>query len=685
MKALYSRATFACFSFFLCCLSDVASGLADSPKGTMSDGVFADSREFPGTTREYSVYVPPTYDADMPASLAVFMDGKNYAKPDGHFDATSVIDELIAEGAMPTTVCVFVNPGTIKGTRADASDRSNRSFEYDSLGNRYSEFLINEFLPVALEGLNVSSDPSQRALVGISSGGICAFTTAWERPDQFGKVMSHIGSFTNIRGGWAYPGLVRKTKGDLKAIKVYQQEGKDDLNNLFGNWPLGNQDLAAALSYAGYHHKLVMTEGGHTGQFAGQEFSDAMRWLWDDESVSDVAVDQQTNPPWQPHPDAITRDGVPQGTVTKMDPLESKIFPGTIRNWSVYVPAQYKPAENEGDQRAALMVFQDGLRFADTQQRWRVPIVFDNLIAAGDMPPTIAVFINPGNDKNKGDNRRPSNRSFEYDGLGDRYSRMLLEEILPIVESKYTLTNDPTGRAIGGSSSGGICAFTAAWERPDQFGKVYSSVGSFTNIRGGDVYPSLIRKTERKPIRVYLADTSGDLDNAFGSWPIANQSMASVLGYMGYDVRLDWAEGYKHGPDYGGLRFPDAMKWLWRSEIPTPEIDMRGDLRGDLTLLNLLIPGQGWQVVAEGLGFADAPASDDQGNFYFCDMKAPAIFRIDAASGVKTVLAAEAVSGLEFGPDGQLYGCQGVKNVSSRSIPKRGRCVRWPPESLPTT
>ncbi len=177
--------------------------------------------------------------------------------------------------------------------------------------------------------------------------------------------------------------------------------------------------------------------------------------------------------------------------------------------------------------------------------------------------------------------------------------RFLLEEILPEVEKKYRISSAPEMRAIGGSSSGAICAFTAAWERTDQFRKVYSSVGSFTNLRGGNVYPSLVRKTEPKPIRIYMADTSGDVDNQFGSWPWSNQLMASALTYMGYDVRFDWVEGYAHNADYGGSRFPEAMTWLWRKEKHVPVLDTKGDLGGDLTLLKLLIPGESWELVAE--------------------------------------------------------------------------------------
>ncbi|MBL8829761.1 MAG: esterase family protein [Planctomycetaceae bacterium] len=253
------------------------------PQGKVTPGVFAESTIYPGTRRDYSVYVPAQYDAQKPACLMVFMDGGGYAKVDGAFRVPVVFDNLIHQGAMPVTVAVFVSPGTIPATKPGAKDRSNRSFEYDSLGDRYARFLVEDFLPVATKGLNISTDPRQRAVCGISSGGICAFTAAWERPDQFGKVLSHIGSFTNIRGGWAYPGLVRKTKASPKPIKVYMQDGKDDLNNLFGNWPLANEDLAAALRFAGYEHQFVMTDGGHSGAWGGDQLHKALRWLWSDQ------------------------------------------------------------------------------------------------------------------------------------------------------------------------------------------------------------------------------------------------------------------------------------------------------------------------------------------------------------------------------------------------------------------
>ena len=631
------------------------------PQGTLTKGVFDESQIYPGTTRDYSVYVPAQYKADEPASLMVFMDGSGYANPQGAFRVPIVFDNLIHQQAMPVTIAVFVNPGTIKATLEGAKDRSNRSFEYDSLGDTYSTFLIDEFLPVALKDLNVSLDPAQRAVCGISSSGICAFTVAWERPDQFGKVLSHIGSFTNIRGGWAYPGLGRKTHKAPKPIKVYLQEGRDDLNNLHGNWPLGNKDLAQALQFAGYTYKLVMTDGGHSGKWGGQELPNALRWLWDDNARSDDMPIVNTKPDWKPHPDAVAKEGIPQGTVEQMPAFESKIFENTTRDWAIYVPAQYK-----ADQPAALMVFQDGHSYQDVRGRFRVPVVFDNLIASGEMPVTIAVFINPGHDVSKGKPENPwrsSNRSFEYDSLGNRYARFLLEEIIPEVKKRYSISDDPQMRAICGASSGGICAFTVAWERPDDFRKVLSTIGSFTNLRGGNVYPALIRKSEPKPLRIFLADTSGDVDNAFGSWWWANQKMASALQYMGYDVRFDQAEGYAHNADHGGALFPDAVRWLWRTEKHTPIIDTRGDLGGDLTLLNLLIPGENWQVVADDLGFADALCADKAGNLYFCDMRAPAVVRINAADGSKTEICKESVSGLEFSADGSLlYACQGSKS-----------------------
>lgn len=260
-------------------------------------------------------------------------------------------------------------------------------------------------------------------------------------------------------------------------------------------------------------------------------------------------------------PDHEEKAGVPRGVVTKMEPWQSKIFPNTTREWWLYVPAQYNSAIP-----AAVMVFQDGHDYVGLKGNWRVPIVFDNLIARGELPPIIAVFINPGHDPAKGEAKSPwsvSNRSFEYDSLGDRYAHFIIDEILPEVAKTYNLSKDPVQRAICGASSGGICAFTVAWERPDQFRKVLSTIGSFVNLRGGNAYPSLIRKTEAKPLRVFLQDGENDLDNPFGNWPLANKQMHAALKYMKYDERFELGDG-QHNSKHGGAIFPDAVKWLWR-------------------------------------------------------------------------------------------------------------------------
>jgi enterochelin esterase family protein len=264
---------------------------------------------------------------------------------------------------------------------------------------------------------------------------------------------------------------------------------------------------------------------------------------------------------YQLGPDSLVQEGVPQGTVTKRLWKSEKIYPGTMRDYWVYVPKQY-----DSSQPANVMIFQDGGGYVDPQGQFRAGVVFDNLIHKKEMPVTIGIFINPGVIPAAQGGRKPrQNRSFEYDSLGDQYARFLLEEILPEIGKEYKLTGEASGRAIGGISSGGICAWTAAWERPDAFGKVLSHVGSFTNIRGGHVYPALIRKTEHKPIRVFLQDGSGDLDNVHGSWPLANQEMAAALKFSKYDYRFEFGDGGHNGKQ-GGALLPDSLRWLWRTE-----------------------------------------------------------------------------------------------------------------------
>src|SRR5262245_21670066 len=178
---------------------------------------------------------------------------------------------------MPVTVCVFINPGTFPPRAPGAKARSNRSFEYDTLSDQYAKFLEKEILPEVEKKWKLRHDAAARGIGGASSGGICAFTVAWERPDLFSKVLSHIGSFTNIRGGDRYPGIIRKAA--KKDIRVFLQDGSNDLNNDAGNWYLANLQMESALKYKGYDHKAVWGDGGHTGKHGGAILPDSLRWL----------------------------------------------------------------------------------------------------------------------------------------------------------------------------------------------------------------------------------------------------------------------------------------------------------------------------------------------------------------------------------------------------------------------
>lgn len=251
------------------------------PRGEVRSGKFTSSRIFPGTTRDYYVYVPKQYDPARPACLMVFFDGAGFFRADGQFRVPVVFDNLIAKREMPVTIAVGVTPGMVPAAESGAKDRNNRSFEYDSLGDTNARFLLEELLPAVTQGLNLTADPAGRAIVGNSSGAIAAFTVAWERPDAFRKVISHIGSYTNIRGGFAYAAMVRQTK-PAKPLRIFLQDGRNDLDNLHGNWPLANQELATALQYAGYDHRFVIGDGAHSGKHGGAIFPDTLRWLWRD-------------------------------------------------------------------------------------------------------------------------------------------------------------------------------------------------------------------------------------------------------------------------------------------------------------------------------------------------------------------------------------------------------------------
>jgi enterochelin esterase-like enzyme len=251
-------------------------------------------------------------------------------------------------------------------------------------------------------------------------------------------------------------------------------------------------------------------------------------------------------------PDSSPQAGVPRGTILDHELTASSVFPGTSRRYWVYVPAQYTASEP-----ASLMVFQDGHRYIDPDDEMRVPVVFDNLIHRGEMPVTIGVFVDPG---------EPENRNAEYDALSDAYATFLLTEVLPNVQDSYLIADDPDQWAIGGASSGGSCAFTVAWMRPDRFRRVLSFLGSFAQIEGGNRYPELIRDTPKKALRVFLQAATRDLnwDAAELNWFSANLRVAAALAERGYDFRLVLGDG-GHDPNHGGAILPDALRWLWRT------------------------------------------------------------------------------------------------------------------------
>jgi enterochelin esterase family protein len=295
---------------------------------------------------------------------------------------------------------------------------------------------------------------------------------------------------------------------------------------------------------------------GGTGLFAAAarwSNGTAVRWRYELDGQRLGGGQSET---YLAHPDSRERAGVPKGTLLPQEPWRSQVFANTVRDWSIYLPP------GDASEPAAVMVFQDGVR----QYQQFVPTVFDNLIAAGDLPPTVGVFLNPGIFADT----TVSNRSFEYDTLSDQYTRFLLDEILPAVERQRRLRQDAAGRAICGLSSGGICAFTVAWQRPDQFHKVLSHVGSFTNIAsgptmrdGGHNYPFLIRRVPPKPIRVHLQDGENDLNVPAGNWWLANLQMVDALRFAGYDHTFVSGHGF-HSLDHGRAVFPDSLRWLWR-------------------------------------------------------------------------------------------------------------------------
>jgi sugar lactone lactonase YvrE/enterochelin esterase-like enzyme len=349
---------------------------------------------------------------------------------------------------------------------------------------------------------------------------------------------------------------------------------------------------------------------------------------------------------------SVPHAGVPKGEVVKFTFDNSKIFPGTTREYWVYVPAQYKP-----DVPACVYINQDGIQ-------WKAPVVFDNLIHNKEMPVTIGIFVAPG--KVKADSGSAAldrfNRSFEYDGLGDAYARFILTEIIPEVEKRQTsdgrairLSKSGNDRAIGGSSSGAICAFTAAWEHPEAFSRVFSAIGTYTGLRGGDRYPILIRKYEPKPLRIFLQDGSNDLNIYAGDWWKANESMERALSFSGYEVAHVWGEG-GHNGNHGTAVFPDAMRWLWK-DWPKPVA--KGVTRNGV-LSDILIPGEDWSLVGQGYGFTEGTAANAKGEVFYQDIPASKTYKIELDGRLSALRTdSKKAAGTIYAADGKRYTAAG--------------------------
>jgi len=286
-------------------------------------------------------------------------------------------------------------------------------------------------------------------------------------------------------------------------------------------------------------------------------------------------------------PLSYLQPGVPSGKLSEKITHTSKIYDGMKADYWIYVPAQY-----DTKTPAALMVFQDGSGYTEREGNRPILSVIDNLIAQKKIPVMIAVFINPGDISDSPGTPtynfvkaysekwkrtlKDSMRSTLYDTVSDRYDRYLRDEILVDVSAKYNIRKDSYSRAITGLSSGGICAFNAAWQMPDQFSRVISWIGSFASIQwkedltnpdGGQDYPDKILREPKRNIRVWLQDGSEDLENQYGSWPMANIRMSNALKSKEYDFHFSFGEG-THNPGHGAAQFPEEMIWLWRDYDP---------------------------------------------------------------------------------------------------------------------
>jgi sugar lactone lactonase YvrE/enterochelin esterase-like enzyme len=363
-----------------------------------------------------------------------------------------------------------------------------------------------------------------------------------------------------------------------------------------------------------------------------------------------------------------------EGEMLTMTISDSKIYPGTVNVIDVFVPAQYDPSKP-----ACLMVKLDGFDLHHGN-------VISNLIASKEIPVMIGVGIHPGMIPEPGaadaapmaqpgkpgrPGKKPAlrfNRSYEFDSMNDHFPDFIVNEVLPAVEKLKTkdgrainISSDPNDRMVTGGSTGGIGSFTLAWRRPDQFRRVYTIIGTYVAMRGGNEYPALIRKTDPRPMRIFLEDGSQDAWNPlFLSWFEQNTAMDSALTFAGYDEAHAWGD-HKHDGHEGMNVFPDVMRWLWR-DYPAP---IKPGISGNSTLIEITQPGQDWQKIDQTFQSAAGLAANLQGEVYLSDAAAATIYHVDASDKVSTFQDhGPGVVGQAFGPDGTLYGVvPGAKKI----------------------
>jgi len=361
-------------------------------------------------------------------------------------------------------------------------------------------------------------------------------------------------------------------------------------------------------------------------------------------------------------PDSQPQEGVPKGTVTRYTLAPGKYYPGTPHNYAVYVPAQY-----DASKPTPFMIFLDGSQALGNGMR--VPVVFDNLIAKHDLPPMIGIFVDPGvlpvvsdADQNRYD------RIFEYDSLTPRFSEFLLHELIPEVAKSVNLSKNPDDRGLSGVSTGAVGAFMAAWNRPDQFHRVLSFIGTYVSMKGADELPALVRKTEPKPIRVFMQDGTQDHivppepygTSPFGSWPMNNQVMYQALEFAGYDVKFEMGTG-AHNTRQAGAILPDALRWLWRGypepiRVHEPAAAQEPGYDTTNRVFSTVYLDKGWEEIGSAPGDVDSLTADSHGNAYYTTRLSNSIMRVDA-NGKVTQFATDAsqLYRVRMGPDDRMY------------------------------